>query len=730
MLVLGVDRRAFRTHWTLEDGVMDFLHPLLTLLLLAAGDQTPQKPPELFFDDSLVVTATSREQSVADLARGAEVTTSDGLRLENQARTLPEALGEVPGVMVQKTAHGQGSPYLRGFTGFRTVMLIDGVRLNNSVLRDGPNQYWATVDPLAAERLEVVKGPASVLYGSDAVGGTVQLLTPDPLGRLTPDRLTQDRLTQDRVSGQLLGRWASAEHSRVGRLDLAIPLGDRLAASVGGSLKDFGDLTAGGDVGEQPHTGYDQSDFEAQLRWAPGARTVTRSSFQDHRTDDAWRTHRTIFGVPFEGTTVGNEQRRVLDQERSLARLGIEHQPASGWVDELAVTLSWHRQAEDRDRVRNDGRQDLRGFEVDTWGLRLELDKDLGRHQLTWGLDHYDDTVDSFDRRFDAAGNLSRVGIQGPVADDASYRLTGLWLQDQVVFGPWRLVAGARWTEAAADAQRVVDPQTGEAIALEDEWGGLVGSLRMLRDFDGGKHQVFGGLAQAFRAPNLSDLTRLDSARSNEIETPSPGLDSERFLTTELGYRHWSRRGSLELVVHHTTIDGAIVRLPTGRVIDGDLEVTKDNVGDGESWGIEIQGRLDLGRGWTVRADTAWLDGELDASPGPGQPLVREPLDRLMPWTSHLALGWRGAKLWGDALVTLAGDADRLSTRDAGDRQRIPKGGTPGYELLTLRTGWDFSPRLRFAAAVENLFDEAYRVHGSGITAAGRNLVLSAQVSF
>ena len=184
------------------------------------------------------------------------------------------------------------------------------------------------------------------------------------------------------------------------------------------------------------------------------------------------------------------------------------------------------------------------------------------------------------------------------------------------------------------------------------------------------------------------------------------------------------------LVAHHTTIDGAIVRFPTGRVIDGELEITKDNVGDGRSWGFEIQGRLDLGKGWTLRADTAWLDGKLDTSPGPGEPLVREPLDRLMPWTSHLALGWRGSKWWGEALVTVADDADRLSSRDAGDRQRIPPGGTPAYELLTLRAGWDVSHSLRLAAAVENLFDEAYRVHGSGITAAGRNFVLSAQVSF
>jgi len=91
----------------------------------------------------------------------------------------------VPGVMVQKTGHGQGSPYIRGFTGFRTLLMIDGIRLNNAVFRDGPNQYWNTVDPFSIERLEVVKGPSSVLYGSDAIGGTVNVITRGPGGETT-----------------------------------------------------------------------------------------------------------------------------------------------------------------------------------------------------------------------------------------------------------------------------------------------------------------------------------------------------------------------------------------------------------------------------------------------------------------------------------------------------------------------------------------------------------------
>ena len=77
-------------------------------------------------------------------------------------------------------AYGQGSPYIRGFTGYLNVMMVDGIRLNNSVFRTGPNQYWATIDPLSLSRLEVVKGPGSVLYGTDAIGGAVNAITKSP----------------------------------------------------------------------------------------------------------------------------------------------------------------------------------------------------------------------------------------------------------------------------------------------------------------------------------------------------------------------------------------------------------------------------------------------------------------------------------------------------------------------------------------------------------------------
>lgn len=131
------------------------------------GEHRIQLPP-------VVVTATRAERALQDMPQAGGVIEADTLAIEMAVRTLPDALKYEPGVMLQRTSHGQGSPYIRGFTGYRNLMMVDGIRLNNAVFRDGPNQYWNTVDALALNRIEIVRGPGSMLYGSDAVGGVVQ----------------------------------------------------------------------------------------------------------------------------------------------------------------------------------------------------------------------------------------------------------------------------------------------------------------------------------------------------------------------------------------------------------------------------------------------------------------------------------------------------------------------------------------------------------------------------
>ena len=161
-----------------QDASSRFLVTLLLCHGASAAVAAPATDSVNAYDlDEIVVTASRRSAKAFGEPYSIAVQDAKELVEVRQVRTIPEAMRELAGVMVQKTGHGQGSPYIRGFTGLRTLFLIDGIRLNNSTFREGPNQYWNTVDAFAVDRLEVVKGPSSVLYGSDAIGGTVNAIS-------------------------------------------------------------------------------------------------------------------------------------------------------------------------------------------------------------------------------------------------------------------------------------------------------------------------------------------------------------------------------------------------------------------------------------------------------------------------------------------------------------------------------------------------------------------------
>ncbi len=642
--------------------------------------------------------------------------------LEEQPRTLPEALDELPGVMVQKTGHGQGSPFIRGFTGFRNLLLIDGIRLNNSVFRDGPNQYWNTIDPYSIDRLEVVKGPGSVLYGSDAIGGTVNVLTTGPL-------LAGEGL---HVGGRGFYRLSTAERSHTYRGSVEIVQDGTVGLLVGGTFRDYGDLETG--RGRLPRTGYEELDFDAKLEWRidEGVRLVVAHQRVD--IDDAWRTHRTVFGRSFAGTTLGDEQRRVLDQNRDLTYAQLRAEDLGGAIDSAVVSLSYQTQAEQRDRVRADGRRDVQGFDVDTIGVWAQLGSVTPIGRLTWGVEWYRDEVDSFRTDFAPDGSISAVRIQGPVADDATYDLVGAYVQNEIPIGEdLDLFLGGRWTWARADAGRVQDPETGDPTSITEDFDALVGSARAVWTPAGTEGLgFFGGVSQGFRAPNLSDLTRLDTARSDEIETPAPGLEPERFLAFEGGVRYRTDTFAAEAAYYRTEIDDLIIRQPTGNLVEGDREVTKRNSGSGFVQGVELGASWELHRGWTLGGSLSWMEGEVDTFPTSDAVLVREPLSRLMPTTGRVSLRWDAPdrRFWVEGLATLAETQDELSSRDISDTQRIPPGGTPGYAVYTLRGGWRADHGLTVTAALENLTDEDYRIHGSGVNEPGINFILGVEVRF
>jgi len=670
----------------------------------------------------VIVTASRKAESVLDLPFSTSSISGDDIRNFKLSRTTPEILREEPGVMVQKTGHAQGSPYIRGFTGFRTLFLIDGIRLNNSTFRDGPNQYWGTVDPYMIDSFELVRGPGSVLYGSDAIGGTVNALTASPFD------LPDGKL----YGGRFYYRYSTAEDSNVFRAEGKSVVDGKFGIQAGVTYKDFGDLDTG--AGHVENSGYTELDFDLKSEYRFNDDTRVILAHQSVDQDDAWRTHKTIYGESFHGTTIGNEKQRVLDQDRSLSYAKFEQENRDGFVNELDVTLSYQVQEEDQYRIKKDDYRDIQGVDVNTVGASVQALTESDYGKWIYGVEYYRDFVDSYSRKYYPRGNgLKSIGIQGPVADDSTYDNLGAYLQNTIpLHDQVDLILGGRYTYIRADAGQYEDPETGDESFMSDHWNDLAGSARLLyRVLPEQGVTLFAGVSQGFRAPNLSDLTRLDTARSNEIETPSINLDPEQFIAYETGVMVEGDRTLLSASYFYTDISDMIVRTPTGRTIDGDEEVTKKNAADGYVHGIELAGAYEFTEDWTLWGNLTWMDGKVDSYPTSDPEVKREPIDRLMPLTATTGVRWNpSSPFWIETLVTMADKQDDLSSRDQEDTQRIPPGGTPGYAVFTVRGGYQLTDQFRVSAAVENIGDVNYRIHGSGLNEPGRNLVVAAEYSF
>jgi hemoglobin/transferrin/lactoferrin receptor protein len=690
----------------------------LGFVALAAAEDTPLTL------EPLEVTASRFEQLVTEAPYSVAVVAAQELE-EKPPRSLPEALTELPGVTVQKTSNGQGSPYLRGFTGYRTLALIDGVRYNNSVYRDGPNEYFSLIDHHTLDRIELLEGPASVQYGSDAIGGALHLIT-------RSSDFAVEREGEIYTHGSQSYRYSSAEASHVTRSTAEVGRGGRWGLLLGFTREDFGDVVAA-KLGTQRQTGYDQYGIDARYDWQISDQWQLTLSHQDSAQDDVWRTHSTVFAESFSGTEIGTDLRRLKDQAHSLNYAKLAGKDLRSTIDEATFTLSYQTWDENGDRIKGDGSRSLESFDSRMLGMDLQLKSDLPLGQLIYGADVYHDRVDSARTDYLANGSLEKVRIQGPVGDDSSQTLIGTYLQGIFPLGSrTEVIVGSRFSRVMADVGKYEDPATGKAGAFDAAWNNLSSSVRLSYRLDE-SWKLWGGISQAFRAPNLGDLSRYGDSRSNESEIAATGLDPEHFITYELGLKGAQGPLSGSVAVYHTQIDDYITSTPTGRVVKGLTEVTKRNSGSGAISGAELTGTYQLDNQWSVRGNLTAIQGDLenyvDAS---SFQTVSEPLSRVQPLTANFALRWDSPdrKWWAECTGTFAAEADRLSAGDVQDSQRIPPGGTPGYALLGLHGGYRVNDHLRVSLVLENLLDQSYRTHGSGSNEPGFGITTCITASF
>ncbi len=654
----------------------------------------------------LVVTASRTTENTSETPYSAAVFTAEDLQ-KNAVRSLPDALSDTPGVLVQKTTPGHGSPYIRGLTGRQNLLLQDGVRLNNSTWRGGPVQYWNTLDSQAIEQLELIKSQGSVIYGSDAIGGTLNTLSKSSGFREEEGLFSR---------GTAYYRFDTNSKSHLGRLEQAIGKGNDWGLMLGFSGKDIGDIKDSA-LGRMKNTGYSEQSFDFKFEYALSeSRTLTLAhSFLNQ--DDISRWHSTIFNPGWTHgryfATPGSDLERSYDQERSLTYLRLEDTESNiSWIDRWQATFSFQKSQDSELRIRNSGQNDLRILDVDTYGLSFQAESG----DILWGVDYYHDEVDSAGFRNGAVRPSNR-----PIADDSSYDSVGLFANySGKATEKLSYDLGARFTYARADWDGYQPAGTAIDQSGSSSWENLSLSARALYDLDD-SWSLFGGISQAFRAPNLDDLTGSQFALNGLDSNGSPNVDPETYLTTEFGSRFKNDAISFQLGGYYTFINDGIIVTDDGA---GGLITT--NGSEGYIYGFEASAAWQFQPQWELAAQIAWQDGKQKEGG------VEDTIRRMHPLMGSVSLTWTHPSddFWITARVAAASHQNNLSRLAASDTQRVPINGTPGYIIPSIYAGWQVRENLQLGLALENLTDEDYRIHGSGQNAAGLNATLSAKLEW
>ncbi len=667
--------------------------------------------PEIF------ITATRSEQGsrAGSAAAGSSDTTFAADRAAS--RVAADLLRDTPGVHVQQTSAGQGAVVLRGLVGNQVLLLVDGIPLNNGTYRDGPGQYLATIDPETIERLDVLRGPASVLYGSDAQGGVLNVITqPHPL------RMGWSLAAAGHVSSANAG-------TRV-RLSTGYARGN-LRIAGGATLQQAGDLRAGGDVGAQRPTGFGAFGLDTRVTYTPAPQHRLTVALQHFALDDVPRYDRY---VTFRAPALGPDAEHRFDpQTRQLAYARHLYRPGTPGVRALSTTVSLSVQREGRRRQRFVSGQPASTVEytrddVYTPGLSVVGESRFAPGErvvaLTWGAEAYRDLVASWGEIADLATRtvtpLTRATAAGPLPagrypDGATMDRVGVFLEADVALVPrLSLAAGGRWSGFRTTAEVGTD-LGGRVEQRTDAFTGQTGLVLRVAD----PVRVALRLAQGFRAPNLYDLTNVGPAPGGVV-VPNPDVGPERSLSYEAGARIDLARTALDLVAYRSLIDDFIDRVPAtfrgDTLLDGERVLQGQNVGDARVWGLEA---VAVHRAGPVEARGTLLYTRGEQTLGDG---TDEPMAKIPPLSGQTRLRWLGAegRWWVGYELRWAARQNRLSSRDLLD-PRIEPGGTPGYAVHSVLAGATLGA-LTLSAGLENLGNVLYRTHASGVDAPGRHV--------
>ncbi|MBS1622242.1 MAG: TonB-dependent receptor [Bacteroidetes bacterium] len=668
-------------------------------------------------------------------------------------QTAADLLGLSGKVFIQKSQQGGGSPMIRGFATNRLIYTVDGVRMNTAIFRGGNIQNVISLDPFAIEKTEVMFGPSSVIYGSDAIGGTMSFQT------LTP-QLSNDK--KELITGTAVTRYETANNEKTAHLNVGVGW-KKFGMISSFSSNDFGDLKMGShgpdeylrkvfamrqngsDVivaNENPEiqrpSGYSQMNLMQKFLYKPSDKWEIQYGFHYSETSEYARYDRHLRfknNIPRYGEWDYGPQKWMMNN------INITHSGATSLYDEMTIRLAEQFFEESRiSRNFNKPDRETRVEKVNAFSANLDFIKTIDtKNQLFYGLEWVVNDVNSTGINEDVINNTSSPGpSRYPQSNWSSY---GIYLLDQYKISGKFLVQGAiRYNRynlnAVFDTSFYPFPFTKAKL----NHGAVTGSLGFVyRPTNSWMMNM--NLSTAFRSPNVDDIGKVFDSEPGAVTVPNPNLKAEYAYNIDLGIaRIFGKSVKLDLTGYYTTLKHAMVRRNyklnglDSIMYDGVFSQVQaiQNAAAAHVYGVQAGLEVKLPNGFGFFSDFNFQVGEEELDDG-----TTSPLRHAAPWfgISRITYKKNGLNLEFYAMYSGKRKFSDMPEEEKGKTEMyaIDKNGnpwSPGWYTLNFKVMYPFMNHLSVSGGVENITDQRYRPYSSGIVAPGRNLVLSLKATF
>ena len=700
--------------------------------------------------NQIVISASKFEQSKKDIPKTIVNLNAKDIAFANP-QTSADLLENTGNIYIQKSQLGGGSPIIRGFSTNRLLITVDGVRMNNAIFRGGNLQNVISIDPFSIQTTEVTLGAGSVVYGSDAIGGVMSFYTKKP------QLSYKDELF---LSANALARYATANNEKTGHFDFNLGY-KKWAFLTSVSYTDFDDLRMGSngpddylrpeyvirENGEdvivsnpnpkiQVPTGYTQINLMQKVRYEPSDNLNFNLGLYYSTTSDFPRYDRLIRP---RGDVLRSAEWDYGPQEWFMGNLQlIKTSSSSNLYDKIQATIAYQNFKESRmDRDFQSEIREVRSESVDVMSFNLDLEKNVNaKTSIFYGLEYLYNNVGSegFEKNIETntiSPNVTRYPDGSTWQSIAGYASLKYKPNPKFVFQ-----SGLRYNQVIINADFT---ENNVFLNLpfnnaEINTGALTGTAGITWS-PSNLIQWKLNASTAFRAPNIDDVGKVFDSEPGSVVVPNKDLKAEYAYGGELGLKlNFNNTVILDLATYYTFLDNALIRRDfelngeTEIEYDGELSNVQAIQNASKAWiyGLEAGVEVNFSDYFKLRSQYNVIGGT-EENEG-----VEVPIRHVAPNFGRTHFIWEKEKLQLDAFLVYNNElsfnqlAPSETEKDyiyATDENGNPY--APSWHTLNLRTRYNLTDHFTLTASLENITDQRYRTYSSGISAAGRNLIVA-----